>query len=158
MTSTTPGSRRRSGARWAFVLMIGLVSGCRGGDGEGRGAGEVDAPAPGATVTRVPEAGPHRIVIRMTDDMRFEPENPVVAPGDTLIWVNAGQLEHTATDAPGTAAVPEHNSLPPGADSWNSGRLLPDGTFQVILTAPGEYTYLCYLHEAAGMVGHVTVR
>lgn len=97
------------------------------------------------------------IVIRMLDDMTFEPAHPVVRPGQQVVWVNEGNLPHTATNVPGRAANPDNNTLPEGAQSWDSG-LLPAGErYETTLTTPGEYTYLCTLHEAMGMVAKLTV-
>ncbi|MEN8144264.1 MAG: plastocyanin/azurin family copper-binding protein [Gemmatimonadota bacterium] len=101
--------------------------------------------------------GPGRVVIRMTDDMRFVPPNPVISPGDTVVWINDGSLPHTATDNPGTAAVPANNILPQGAEPWDSGSLDAGQRFEHVPTAAGEYTYVCVLHEAAGMIGRLTV-
>ncbi len=89
--------------------------------------------------------------------MTFEPKNPVVAVGDTVVWINIGAMPHTATDDPGRAGVPEHNILPAGAAIWDSGLLMAQGEFRAVFDTPGEYTYLCTLHEVMGMVGHVTV-
>lgn len=101
--------------------------------------------------------GPHRVVIRMTDGMDFEPEQPTVQVGDTVVWVNRGSLPHTTTDSPGRAAVPEHEHLPQGARPWDSGPLASGEVFRHVFREPGEYTYLCTIHEAAGMVGRITV-
>lgn len=90
--------------------------------------------------------------------MRFVPERATIGVGDTVVWINAGELPHTATDAPGSAAVPEHQSLPPGAEPWDSGHLASGERFRHVFRTPGEYDYLCTLHEAAGMVGELTVR
>ena len=104
------------------------------------------------------ESREHLVVIRMTDAMRFVPQHPSVAIGDTVVWINAGAMPHTATDRPGTAGVEQHNVLPAGAEPWDSGLLEPGAQFRLVLTVEGEYTYLCYLHEAAGMIGYLTVR
>lgn len=102
-------------------------------------------------------SGEHKLVIRMSDNMRFAPETSVITVGDTVVWINDGQMEHTTTNVPGKAAVNEHNILPPNAGPWDSGELAPRATFIHVFTTPGEYTYLCTLHEAAGMVAHLTV-
>jgi plastocyanin len=52
----------------------------------------------------------------------------------------------------------EHTVLPPGAAVWDSGLLEAGGRFRQVLTTPGEYTYVSVLHEAGGMIGHITVR
>ncbi len=103
-------------------------------------------------------AGNRSVVIRMTDDMKFIPENPTIAVGDTVIWVNEGSLPHTTTDKPGMAAVAEHNVLPAGADPWDSGLLSKGEKYSQVFTVRGAYTYLCIFHEAAGMIGRLTVK
>ena len=102
--------------------------------------------------------GDHTVIIRMTDDMRFVPEHPTVGVGDTVIWINAGDIVHTSTDRPGLAGVDDNNILPAQAESWDSGILDPGGSYRAVFDVPGEYTYLCFIHEAAGMVGRLTVR
>ena len=96
-------------------------------------------------------------VIRMTDAMRYAPDAPTVFVGDTIIWINDGAMPHMTSDEPGRAGVPEHNVLPDGAASWHSGLLEPGGTFTHSPDMPGEYTYVCPVHEALGMVGTLTV-
>lgn len=96
-------------------------------------------------------------IVRMTDEMRFEPDHAVVSVGDTVVWMNAGELPHTSTDEPERAVVPEHAVLPPGAEPWDSGGVSPGARFRKVFDVPGEYTYFCVLHEAVGMVGLLTV-
>lgn len=96
--------------------------------------------------------------IHMTDDMKFIPENPTISIGDTIVWVNDGSLSHTATDKPGSAAISENNVLPESAEPWDSGLLNKDDRFTLVLTVPGDYTYLCIFHEATGMIGKITVK
>jgi plastocyanin len=97
------------------------------------------------------------VIVRMRDDMRFFPESVAIAPGDTIVWINEGAMPHTATDKPGTAALDEHNVLPPAAEPFDSGLLQSGERFQHVFTAAGDYAYLCFLHEGLGMVGHVKV-
>ena len=98
------------------------------------------------------------MIIRMTDDMQFVPENPTISVGDTVIWINAGDMPHTSTDQPGLAGVDAHNVLPEDASTWDSGLLGSGTTFRAVFDVPGDYTYLCFLHETAGMVGRLAVR
>lgn len=109
------------------------------------------------TDSSTPAEHEHLVVVHMTDDMRFVPEQLEIAAGDTVVWVNDGAMPHTSTNKPGTAGVPEHNVLPDGAAPWDSGLLDPGETFRRVFTVPGDYAYLCFLHEAAGMVGGITV-
>lgn len=115
---------------------------------------EQQAGAPASQVEQL-EAGEHTVIIRMTDDMKFIPENPTVSVGDTIVWINEGDLPHTATD---DSQVSGLIVLPDGAEPWDSGLLDPSHTYRVVVTAPGEYTYVCFLHVAAGMVGRFTAR
>ncbi len=98
------------------------------------------------------------VTVIMRDDMRFYPEHVSMTPGDTIIWINEGAMPHTATDKPGTAGIDDHNILPPDAEPWDSGLLQSGERFAYVFTVAGDYTYLCVLHELAGMVGKVTVK
>ena len=145
--------RRRNRVRWrggigklASLIVLAWSWGCSGDSSEGETSGE------GQPVEN------RLIEIRMTDDMRFEPENPVVAVGDTIVWINVGGLPHTTTDVPGRAGVPENNILPAGAATWDSGLMMAEQEFQAVVTTSGAYTYLCTLHEVMGMVGRLTVQ
>ncbi len=113
--------------------------------------------ASGGQTQNAIEAGEHTVLIRLTDDMKFVPENPTISVGDTVIWINEGSMLHTSTDKPGTAGVDEHNILPDQAAPWDSGLLEPGQSYRRVFTVAGDYTYLCFLHEAAGMVGRLTV-
>ncbi len=94
----------------------------------------------------------------MTDDLRFVPENLAISVGDTVVWIIEGALPHTSTDKPGSAGVDEHNILPEGAEPWDSGLLDPGETYRTVLTVAGNYTYVCLIHEAGGMIGRLTVQ
>ncbi len=119
-----------------------------------------DAPAQGRIATTVAplESSEGMLVIRMSDDMAFGPEHALINVGDTVVWIQEGAVPHTTSDGPGQAAVPEHALLPEGAQPWDSGLLESGERFSVVFDVPGEYTYLCTIHEAAGMVGRITVR
>jgi len=125
-------------------------------------APESDGPARGddsSRETMAPvESSEGVLVIRMSDDMAFDPGHALINVGDTVVWIQEGVLPHTTSDGPGEAAVPEHALLPDGAEPWDSGLLDPGQRFSVVFDTPGEYTYLCTIHEAAGMVGRITVR
>lgn len=135
----------------ASLIVLAASGGCSGEPPSARVSTEAQ-PAQAQSVEG------HLIEIRVTDDMRFEPENPIVAVGDTVVWINVGAMPHTTTDKPGRAAVPEHNILPAGAAPWDSGLMAGQSEFRAVFDQPGEYTYLCTLHEVMGMVGRVTVR
>lgn len=98
------------------------------------------------------------ILVRMTDEFRYQPESITVRVGDTVEWINFGRLVgHTVTADPDEAFEPQHVVLPPGAEAFDSG-LLPIGeSFRHTFTVPGRYVYFCESHEAQGMVGEVIV-
>jgi plastocyanin len=124
------------------------------------GHGPDESSVDGTSGARPPRAhaDEREVVIRMTDNMRFEPENVTVSPGDTVVWINVGDLPHTSTDMPGTAGIDEHNVLPAEAPPWDSGQLEPGERFTLVFTVEGDYTYVCTIHEVAGMIGRLTVR
>lgn len=93
-------------------------------------------------------SGPGRTVIRMRDDMSFDPERVTVSPGDTVVWVNEGSLPHTTTFAPSGSRA---------TAAWDSGLLQEGEVFRTVLSIPGSYAYLCTLHELMGMAGVVEV-
>jgi plastocyanin len=141
--TTTTGDGGKVGYSWYRVLtVVVLLAACSAGEE----AIEQDIP------------GEHTVVIRMTDEMKFVPEQPTLSVGDTVVWINEGSMPHTATDKPGTAGLDEHNVLPEGAEAWDSGLLESGQTYSRVFTTAGDYTYLCFLHEAAGMIGRLTVQ
>ena len=98
------------------------------------------------------------ILVRMTDEFRYEPESVTVRVGDTVEWVNFGRLiGHTVTADPHESLQPQHVVLPPGAEAFDSGLLPPGESFRHTFTVPGRYVYFCESHEAEGMVGEVIV-
>ena len=89
--------------------------------------------------------------------VRFAPRGLLVTPGAMIRWRNADPGNaHTST-----AFHPQNMGhplrIPPGAKPWNSDYLLPEETFEVILSIPGVYDYFCIPHEMVGMVGRIVV-
>jgi len=87
----------------------------------------------------------------------FEPAGLHVEPGQTIRWTNRDPSNvHTAT-----AYHPANDDhplrIPHGAEPWDSGYLVLDQSFDVVLTRPGVYDYYCIPHEMAGMVGRIVV-
>ena len=120
---------------------------------EGEGHGSTPAAAtPGAT----PEARTH--LVEMNDELRFEPERLTLKVGDTVTWRTVGAVPHTSTADPDKAQNPEeHVQLPEGAETWDSGTVNTDEEYSRTFEVAGEYTYFCIPHEAAGMIGYLTV-
>nr|WP_246023036.1 plastocyanin/azurin family copper-binding protein [Halosimplex halophilum] len=96
----------------------------------------------------------------------FEPAELTVSQGDTVAWAHAGGEPHSVTAYA--------DGVPDGAEYWASGGFdseeaavsgWEDGegavrsgqSFVHTFEATGTHEYYCVPHEAAGMVGSVTV-
>jgi plastocyanin len=107
----------------AFVLPSAPASSAEAERAEGRGGGAVTAAA--------------TVPVSIGDDF-FSPEAVSIAAGDTVLWTNDGDDDHTAT-----------------ASAFHSGTLGPGDTFQRTFNTAGTYDYVCAFHD--GMTGTVTV-
>jgi len=115
-------------------------------------------PAAAATPGATPAAAATHL-IEMTDELKFDPAELTLKVGDTVTWRTVGAAPHTSTCDPDEANNPEeHVQLPEGAETWNSGFVNTDEEFSRTFDVPGEYTYFCIPHEAAGMIGYLTVK
>jgi plastocyanin len=105
----------------------------------------------------------------MTDQLVFDPDDLTVAPGDTVVWENVGNVGHSVTAY--------EADLPDGADYFASGGFdaeqpargaysagdpssgdVPGGeTFEHTFEVVGEYEYFCIPHETVGMVASLEV-
>ncbi len=97
------------------------------------------------------------VVVRMTDQLTFEPAAIAIKVGTKVRWENASSMDHTTTDDPAKAPDPKDAALPSGAETWDSGVLNAGKTFERTFTVPGTYIYFCQPHVSAGMVGRITV-
>jgi len=156
-------SRRRFLGAAATLAAVG-IAGC-GGDGNGNGNGNGDTPTDGG------EATPQTHTVDMTDELVFEPDSLTVAPGDTVVWENVGDVGHSVTayeenipedaeywasggfdseqaarDAYSASGSTEETGNVPGGESWSH-------TFET----EGTHEYFCIPHEAGGMVGEIEV-
>ncbi len=82
--------------------------------------------------------------------MYFEPRTLVIAPGDTVTWVNKADIDHNVITYP--------DGIPKGAERIESPYLSTRGarwsyTFEVA----GTYEYHCLPHLVMGMRGSVIV-
>ena len=98
------------------------------------------------------------VIVRMTDDLTFEPARVVVHTGDTVEWQNASSMPHTVTADARRAAEGKEVVLPPEATPFDSGRIAPGGSYRQTFTVPGTYKYICVPHAAFGMAGEVVVQ
>lgn len=90
----------------------------------------------GSRDTRTPAT--HRVTI---EGMRFAPEHLRVSSGDTVVWVNADLVPHTATAAAGAF----HSK---GLDQGQSWRFTT--------STSGTFEYICRFHPT--MKGTIEVR
>ncbi|MGH2616848.1 MAG: cupredoxin domain-containing protein, partial [Thermomicrobiales bacterium] len=105
-------------------------------------------PAPTAAASTVAATGDQTtespsdlIEVAMLDD-RFDPPELTVPAGTLLRFVNRGANWHSVAAFDG---------------SFDSGRVDPEATFDVLLDTAGTYQFLCKHHGLRGMVGQVTV-
>jgi len=91
--------------------------------------------------------------VRMRDNT-FEPEVIQIESGQTVRFLNAGNVPHNAIDSNGA-----FNSLTENGANQKSGE-----SYFVTLTEPGTYDYFCSLHaiqdnegEWQGMIGSIIV-
>lgn len=70
----------------------------------------------------------------------FVPDSIAVNVGDTIRWTNKDGSTHTSTSTGGT-------------NTWNSGNLGQNKTFQKVFATAGLSSYRCNIHS--GMLGQV---
>ena len=81
----------------------------------------------------------HHVTIK---DFQFAPASVVVAPGDTVVWVNRDLVPHTITARDG---------------SWDSDGLGQNATWEMHVTNSTAGEYLCRYHPTMHgrlMIGH----
>jgi plastocyanin len=82
---------------------------------------------------------------RRSDDHR-RPERGLDRPSSMV---------HTVTADPSRPGISRATAEGP---SRSLGDIAPGGTFRHTFEVPGAYVYFCIPHEAAGMIGRVTVQ
>lgn len=155
--------QRRGGARHlltqvAPALAAALFFTACGDAGNGSRAAVSPPPTVSPLAGEASPAAPQlEATVKMTDALRFEPEEVVVKVGGKVTWQNPSTVVHTATGDPSRAVAPEHVELPPGAEPWDSDFVQPGASFTKVFTAAGTYRYFCIPHETVEMVGVVKV-
>ena len=61
----------------------------------------------------------------------FTPAQVAVRPGDTVVWTNKDQVPHSVTALGG---------------GFDSGAILPGGSFRHRFPSPGRFAYRCAIH------------
>jgi plastocyanin len=102
------------------------------------------------------DAGP--VIVRMTVDKQFVPNQLTITAGQTVQWVNEDPLHnHNASDDPDIDEEHRIARLPKGAKPFDSGVLTPGSRWSYRFTAPGRYHYVCVPH-LPGMVADIIVK
>jgi plastocyanin len=116
-----------------------------------------------------PPEGGERRRIDMTDQLVFDPDERTIAPGDTVVWRNVGNIGHSVTayedDIPDDAeyfASGEFDGEQAARDAYtvgdpDSGDIGGDGSYEHTFDVLGTYEYFCIPHESVGMVGSIEV-
>lgn len=80
-------------------------------------------------------------IVKMLDRDRnlFRPGTITIARGDSIKWVNRGDLTHTST-----------------SNAWSSGSVRPDESFKRRFRRAGTFRYHCVIHPE--MTGTVIVQ
>jgi plastocyanin len=103
-------------------------------------------------------SGPTKIV-KMSDDMpMYQPDSIIIRAGETVEWVNTGDVSHSVVDDPTKANKPDDVTLPADVPTFSSGNVLPGGKYRHTFLTPGTYRYFCMSHEVDGMIGEVIVQ
>jgi len=133
-------------------------------------------PMVGTVVVRTEDGetpSPPEVVLPDTDHVvgmgahEYYPESIRIRAGDSVGWVNGTGIAHSVTGEAGGDVIPEGDdrefpedgeyfasggfeSAEAALDGWRSGRegdVLPDEPFVHTFETPGEYPYLCILHQ-----------
>jgi plastocyanin len=112
-------------------------------------------------VTTVPARSPQSepVVVKMTTEHKFVPENLTIKVGQTVEWVNEDKtaMPHEVTTDPDIAVDPSHVSAPEGVAPFDSHLITSGKSWRHQFTVAGVYRYACPPHENDGMLGEVTV-
>ena len=94
----------------------------------------------GVTRTPVQASSTQPDVVVSMSNSRFVPAEVHVVVGQTVVWRNNSQLEHTVT-----------------GPNFDSGPIPPGGSFTQSFASPGTIEYHCTPHQSLGMVGKIVV-
>lgn len=105
-------------------------------------------------------------VVDMTDDLVFAPDEITIAPGDTVVWENVGNIGHSVTayedDIPEEAeffASGGFDAESPARSGYPSqGDIAGGETYEHTFEVEGTHEYFCIPHETVGMLGTIEVQ
>jgi plastocyanin len=139
-------------------LLIGLSATC-GNAKPLEVAADVRAASMDATTSPSSEGSGPTPIVQMRDDApMYQPTHVIIRAGQTVEWVNAGDVSHSVVDDPAKADKPDDALLPAGAKTFASGNVMPGGKYQHTFLMPGRYRYFCTSHEVDSMVGEILVK
>lgn len=127
-----------------FLIEMGLVS--------------VALLAGSAAANQRPSFERERVVVRMTQDHRFDPQVVTIRPGDTVHWKNEDQSVHSVVGDPFLALHRNDIEPPSPPEPFHSEDLKAGQSFSRTFTIEGVYRYVCLHHEEQGMNGTVIVK
>jgi len=87
--------------------------------------------------TTKPKPGPQTLYVNITDT-GFSPSVMAVNAGDTVVWVNKSSKNQTTVTA--------------GAIVWDSGNIVPGGSYKRVFNAPGSYNYVSGSTQIKGTI------
>jgi len=103
-------------------------------------------------------------VVQANDQNEFVPERVTIAAGESVVWFNNGDREHTVTayedEIPEDAEffdAGDHESEQAARDDSGTGLLRKGDTYSYTFEVPGVYEYFCIPHERSEMVGTIVV-
>lgn len=106
-----------------------------------------------------PEVTGPTAIIRMSDDApMYQPNSIMIRAGQTVEWLNTGEVSHTVVNDPAKSGKPDDVALPFGARAFASGNVMPGGKFRHTFLMPGTYRYFCISHEVDLMIGEIIVQ
>jgi len=137
-------------AVFAILLLVRAVA-------DAQRPGEQSASADQPIAAEV--AGEPVATIKMNDDEpMYQPSSLIIEAGQVVEWKNYGVVSHSVNDDPKKAQKPDDALLPPNADAFNSGNVMPGHSYRHIFLVPGRYRYFCLSHEADKMIGEIIVK
>ncbi|WP_262174582.1 cupredoxin domain-containing protein [Haloarcula laminariae] len=102
--------------------------------------------------------------VTMPDNHIFEPKTATVESGETVMWTNESNIQHTVTayedEVPNEAtyfASGGFGSERAARNRISEGLIAPGKYYEHTFNQPGTYRYYCIPHESSGMVGTIQV-
>ena len=135
---------RLSRALFVFLLVVLPLAGC------------ADKAPEGVTPAMDDEG---RYVIKLTNNLTFDPIEAIIPKGGTIVWVNEGPVDHDVAGYKGdpikddTTEFSSSHEPPDGL-----GRLMhPGEEYTHTFTSKGAWTIWCHTHHEERMKGVVHV-